>query len=55
MTEERISITKFAVEVGLSRRTIHRYITSGALKPSRTLGGKPYFTVIDVDRFLANE
>jgi DNA-binding transcriptional MerR regulator len=48
----RLSVTQFAKDTGFSRRTIHRWIASGALKPQRTPGGRPYFTGVDVALLL---
>ena len=47
----KITLERFAKEVGLSCRTINRYVKAGKLVPRRTLGGKPYFLLIDVELF----
>jgi predicted DNA-binding transcriptional regulator AlpA len=48
---KKINMEKFASLVGLSYQTIYRYIKSGQLLPRRTLGGKPYFILADVELF----
>ena len=47
----KITIERFASLVGLSYRTIKRYMDSGQLVPRRSLGGKIYFLIGDVDVF----
>lgn len=47
----KISMERFAKEVGVSYQTIYRYIKKGLLVPRRTLGGKPYFLLADVEAF----
>jgi excisionase family DNA binding protein len=49
--DKRISIESFAKRVGVSYQTIYRYIKKGQLVPRRTLGGKTYFLLTDVDLF----
>ena len=49
--DKRISIEGFARKVGVSYQTIYRYIKKGQLVPRRTLGGRIYFLLSDVDRF----
>ncbi len=51
---EEISITQFAKAVGLSDRTIYRYIETGQLTPQRK-PGIPYFTKEDLDKFLEGQ
>lgn len=48
----RITMDKFAQEVGVSYRTIKRYIDEGKLLPRRTLGGKIYFLDQDIELYL---
>ena len=48
---KRITIERFASLVGVSDRTIYRYINTGKLLPRRTLGGKPYFLIADVQLY----
>lgn len=48
----KLSQEDFAARVGLSYRTIYRYIKNGQLVPRKTLGGKVYFFYKDVDTFL---
>lgn len=51
MTNElntKITMEHFAEYVGVSYRTIKRYIDAGKLLPRRSLGGKPYFLLGDV-------
>lgn len=49
--DKRISIESFAKRVGVSYQTIYRYIKKGSLVPRRTLGGKVYFLLTDVELF----
>lgn len=44
----KITMECFAGLVGVSYRTIKRYIDAGKLIPRRSLGGKPYFLYGDV-------
>lgn len=46
---KKITMDRFASLVGVSYRTIKRYIDAGKLLPRRSLGGKPYFLLGDVD------
>lgn len=46
---KKIDIEEFARRVNLSYQTIYRYVKSGKLVPRRTLGGRPYFLVGDVE------
>lgn len=48
---KRITMERFASLVGVSYRTIKRYVDAGKLLPRRTLGGKPYFLLRDVETF----
>ncbi len=48
----KLSIEEFARRVRLSSRTIHRYIKDGQVVPRRSLGGRVYFYVQDVEVFL---
>ena len=50
----KLSMKEFATRIGLSSRTINRYIKSGKLIPRRSLGGKIYFYAQDVEVFLAH-
>lgn len=45
----KITMERFAKLVGVTYRTIKRYIDAGKLLPRRTLGGKPYFLMGDVE------
>lgn len=47
----KITMERFAELCGVSYRTIKRYIDAGKLLPRRSLGGKPYFLLGDVDTF----
>ena len=47
----QITMERFAELCGVSYRTIKRYIDAGKLLPRRSLGGKPYFLLGDVDTF----
>lgn len=47
----KITIERFAKLVNLSYRTIKRYMDTGKLVPRRSLGGKIYFLLGDVDLF----
>lgn len=51
MSNKKLTLRKFAEEVGYSERQISRYITSGKLIPRRNLSGRHYFLIEDVDRF----
>lgn len=48
----RITMEKFAEAVGVTYRTIKRYIDAGKLLPRRTLGGKIYFLDSDIPLYL---
>lgn len=50
-TNVKISMERFAQEVGVSYQTIYRYVKKGQLVPRRTLGGKPYFLFSDIELF----
>ena len=47
----KLTMERFAQEVGVSYRTIKRYIDAGKLLPRRSLGGKPYFLRGDVELY----
>ena len=47
----RIDAQEFATLVGYSYRTIKRYQDAGKLVPRRSLGGKAYFLLSDVEKF----
>lgn len=47
----KISMEDFAAKVEVSYQTIYRYVKSGKLVPRRTLGGKPYFLLADVEAY----
>ena len=47
----KLNLEDFAKEVDVSYQTIYRYVKSGKLIPRRTLGGKPYFLMADVETF----
>ena len=47
----RIDAQDFAELVHISYRTLKRYQDSGKLIPRRTLGGKAYFLLEDVEKF----
>lgn len=48
---KKIDVEEFARRVELSYQTIYRYVKSGKLVPRRTLGGRAYFLIGDVDVF----
>lgn len=52
MRNKKITMEHFAKLVGVSYRTIKRYIDAGRLLPRRSLGGKPYFLLGDVEVYL---
>lgn len=49
---ERFNIQEFSEKVGVSSRTIYRYIDQGKLTPKRLPSGLPFFLQKDVDLFL---
>lgn len=51
MKNTKITMERFAESVGVSYRTIKRYIDAGKLLPRRSLGGKPYFLSGDVELY----
>lgn len=52
---ERFNIQEFSEKVGVSSRTIYRYINQGVLTPRRLPSGLPFFLQKDVDLFLNSE
>lgn len=50
-TYDRITMERFASLVKISYRTLKRYVDAGQLIPRRTLGGKPYFLLRDVETY----
>lgn len=50
-TYDRITMERFASLVKISYRTLKRYVDAGRLIPRRTLGGKPYFLLRDVETY----
>ena len=51
ITDRKIDAQDFANLVGISYRTLKRYQDSGKLIPRRTLGGKAYFLLCDVETY----
>lgn len=49
--DRRIDAQDFASLVGISYRTLKRYQDAGKLVPRRTLGGKAYFLLKDVEKY----
>lgn len=47
----RIDAQDFASLVNISYRTLKRYQDAGKLIPRRTLGGKAYFLLSDVEKY----
>ena len=53
---KQLTVQEFANIVGLSARTIHRYIKAGTIIPRRNAFTKAaFFTVADVTKFQNNE
>lgn len=48
----KLSQEAFAEQVGVSYRSIYRYIKEGKLVPRKTLGGRVYFLMKDVETYL---
>lgn len=52
MIEHKYSVKKFADLLGVSRRTLYRWILKGIVEePKKTKLGKPYYTNEDVAKY----
>lgn len=49
--DRRIDAQEYANLCNISYRTLRRYIVAGKLLPRRTLGGKAYFLLKDVEKY----
>lgn len=53
MSSEQLTAREAADRIGVSVRTLGRYVAAGIITPARTPGGQRRFDPADVDRLLA--